>query len=229
MLFFYKPAFRKSPCAKYFIAVNISQFFTFVFAVFIGTLEYGYTIQTVNSFVWFCKIRYYLFYVFVANSRYNIVMDSIDRYTSASLAAPCFIIWRHDMTKEKNKPRQKQNARHESRCRWLFIETYEESNNDDTLCMSSLQRKVQKSVVRRYFKTFRKLTEIIAYAIPVWYRSAQNETKKMQRFKSIIESESLCINSGCGSTSNEVNTLLPYSYLQIICRGVKKVNTRLRE
>jgi hypothetical protein len=99
--FFINQLFARVPAPCISLLLRFHNFFTFNFAVFIRKLEYDYNIQTVNSFVSFSKIRYYLFYVFVGNSRYNIIMDSIDRYTSAPLAAPCFIIWRHDMTKAK--------------------------------------------------------------------------------------------------------------------------------
>jgi hypothetical protein len=81
---FYQPAFRKSPCAMYFIASNISQFFTFNFALFTRMIQYGYDVQAINIFPWYCKIRYYLFYIFVANSRYNIIMASMDRWFASS-------------------------------------------------------------------------------------------------------------------------------------------------
>jgi hypothetical protein len=81
---FYQPAFRKSPCAMYFIASNISQLFTFNFALLTRMLQFGYNIQAVNIFLWLCKFRYYFFYIFVANSRYNIIMASMDRYFASS-------------------------------------------------------------------------------------------------------------------------------------------------
>jgi hypothetical protein len=81
---FYQPAFRKSPCAMYFIASNFSQFFTFNFALLTRMLQFGYDIQTINTVLWFCKMRYYLFYVFVAVPRYNIIMASMDRYFASS-------------------------------------------------------------------------------------------------------------------------------------------------
>jgi hypothetical protein len=80
---FYQPAFRKSPCAMHFIAASVGQLFTFNLAVFIRMLEYGYGVPF-NAFVWLCKIRFYIFYVFVANSHYNIIMASMDRYLSSS-------------------------------------------------------------------------------------------------------------------------------------------------
>ncbi|CAF4036896.1 unnamed protein product [Rotaria sp. Silwood2] len=68
----------------YFLASSISQFLTFNFALLTRMLQYGYTIQTVNTVVWFCKIRYYLFYIFVAIPRYLIILASIDRYLASS-------------------------------------------------------------------------------------------------------------------------------------------------
>ncbi|CAF3557662.1 unnamed protein product [Rotaria sp. Silwood1] len=47
-------------------------------------LQYGYNIQTINIVVWFCKIRYYFFYVFVGIPRYFIILASIDRYLASS-------------------------------------------------------------------------------------------------------------------------------------------------
>ena len=81
---FYQPAFRKSPCAIYFIAASVWQFFTFNFALFTRMLQYGYDVQAINIFPWYCKFRYYFFYIFVANSRYNIIWASVDRYFASS-------------------------------------------------------------------------------------------------------------------------------------------------
>jgi hypothetical protein len=81
---FSQPAFRNSPCAIYFIASSFSQFFTFNFALFTRMLEFGYNINAINIFLWYCKIRYYLFYMLVAIPRYNIILASIDRYFASS-------------------------------------------------------------------------------------------------------------------------------------------------
>ncbi|CAF0830158.1 unnamed protein product [Adineta ricciae] len=83
-LVFHQPTFRQSSCAMYFLASNFSQFFTFNFALLTRMLFYGYDIRTANTYGWFCKLRYYLFYIFIANSRYNIIMASIDRYFASS-------------------------------------------------------------------------------------------------------------------------------------------------
>ncbi|UJR32431.1 hypothetical protein I4U23_019893 [Adineta vaga] len=81
---FYQPTFRKSPCAMYFLASNFFQFFSFNFALLNRMLLYGYDVQVINTYDWFCKIRFYLFYILTANSRYNIIMASIDRYFASS-------------------------------------------------------------------------------------------------------------------------------------------------
>ncbi len=81
---FSQPAFRKSPCAMYFIASSFWQFFTFNFALFTRMLQYGYNVRAINIFLWYCKFRYYFFYVFVANSRYNLILASVDRYFASS-------------------------------------------------------------------------------------------------------------------------------------------------
>ncbi len=75
---------RKNPCVMYFLASSASQLFTFNFALFTRMLEFGYNVQAVNRFVWFCKIRYYLFYIFVAIPRYYIILATIDRYLTSS-------------------------------------------------------------------------------------------------------------------------------------------------
>ncbi|UJR16615.1 hypothetical protein I4U23_003515 [Adineta vaga] len=83
-IIFYQPTFRKSPCAMYFLASSCSQLLAFNFALLSRMLQFGYNIQTINMNLWFCKIRFYLFYVLIANSRYNIIMASIDRFFSSS-------------------------------------------------------------------------------------------------------------------------------------------------
>jgi hypothetical protein len=47
-------------------------------------LEFGYNVNAINIFLWFCKIRYYLFYMLVAIPRYNVILASIDRYFASS-------------------------------------------------------------------------------------------------------------------------------------------------
>ncbi len=84
---FSQPVFHKSPCAMFFFASSFSQFFTFNFALFTRMVQFGYDIQTVNTVLWFCKIRYYLFYIFVSIPRYNIILASIDRYLASSCDA----------------------------------------------------------------------------------------------------------------------------------------------
>ncbi|UJR24504.1 hypothetical protein I4U23_005879 [Adineta vaga] len=81
---FTQPIYRKSPCAMYFLAASISQFLTYNFALFTRMIQYGYDVQTLNYNLWYCKIRFYLFYIFVAIPRYNIILASIDRYFSSS-------------------------------------------------------------------------------------------------------------------------------------------------
>ena len=83
-LVFYQPTYRKSPCAMYFLASSFFQFLTFNFALVTRMLQYGYNVQPVNTLSWFCKTRFYLFYIFVAISRYNIILASVDRYFASS-------------------------------------------------------------------------------------------------------------------------------------------------
>jgi hypothetical protein len=47
-------------------------------------LQYGYNVRAINIFPWYCKFRYYFFYIFVANSRYNLILASVDRYFASS-------------------------------------------------------------------------------------------------------------------------------------------------
>ncbi|CAF1380298.1 unnamed protein product [Adineta steineri] len=81
---FSQPTYRKSPCAMYFFASSFSQLFTFNFACLTRMLQYAYGIQIINTNLWFCRIRFYLFYILVAIPRYNIIMATIDRYFASS-------------------------------------------------------------------------------------------------------------------------------------------------
>lgn len=81
---FSQSAFRKSPCAMYFIASSISQIVLFNFAVFIRMIQYGYDVPVNSLSVWFCRIRYYMFYVSAANARYNVIFAGIDRFLCSS-------------------------------------------------------------------------------------------------------------------------------------------------
>ncbi|CAF0744709.1 unnamed protein product [Adineta steineri] len=81
---FYQPTFHKNPCAMYFLASSFSQFFTFNFSLLTRMIHYGYNIQTLNTSLWYCKTRSYLFYLFIAIPRYNIIFASIDRYFASS-------------------------------------------------------------------------------------------------------------------------------------------------
>jgi len=77
---FSRPTFRKSPCAMYFTASSFSQFFVFNFAVFIRMIQYGYNVPVNSVPSWFCKLRFYIFYVAGASARYNIVFAAVDRF-----------------------------------------------------------------------------------------------------------------------------------------------------
>ncbi|CAF0828150.1 unnamed protein product [Adineta ricciae] len=81
---FTQPTYRSSPCAMYFLAASISQFFTYNFALFTRLLHFGFAVLTLNYDLWYCKIRFYLFYIFVAVPRYYIILASIDRYFASS-------------------------------------------------------------------------------------------------------------------------------------------------
>ncbi|CAF1173099.1 unnamed protein product [Adineta ricciae] len=80
----YQPALRKNPCALYYLASSTTQIIDFNFGLMTRMLQYGYNVNTVNYVSWFCKIRYYLLYVFVAIPRYFIIFASIDRYFASS-------------------------------------------------------------------------------------------------------------------------------------------------
>ncbi|CAF0796000.1 unnamed protein product [Adineta steineri] len=84
---FSQPTYGKSPCAMYFLASSVAQFFTFNFALLTRMLQYGYGINAISIDLWFCKARFYFFYVFVAVPRYYIIMASIDRYFASSRSA----------------------------------------------------------------------------------------------------------------------------------------------
>ena len=100
---FSRPTFRKSPCAMYFTASSFSQLFVFNFAVFIRMIQYGYNIPVNSVPSWFCRLRFYIFYVSGASARYNIVFAAVDRFFcscqsvrlrrwSSSKVALCLII-----------------------------------------------------------------------------------------------------------------------------------------
>jgi hypothetical protein len=81
---FHQPALRKSPCSMYFLASSVSQFFTFNFALLTRMLTYAFGNKTMYTNLWYCKFRFYLFYIFVAVPRYDIILASIDRYFASS-------------------------------------------------------------------------------------------------------------------------------------------------
>ncbi|CAF3114102.1 unnamed protein product [Rotaria sp. Silwood2] len=81
---------RKNPCVMYFLASSASQFITFNFVLVTRILYIGFNINAINVMLWYCKIRYYFFYVFVAIPRYCIILASIDRY----FASCSSIFWR---------------------------------------------------------------------------------------------------------------------------------------
>ena len=100
---FSRATFRKSPCAMYFTASSFSQLFIFNFAVFIRMIQYGYNIPVNSVPSWFCRLRFYIFYVSGASARYNIVFAAVDRFFcscqsvrlrrwSSSKVALCLII-----------------------------------------------------------------------------------------------------------------------------------------
>ncbi|CAF1209335.1 unnamed protein product [Adineta ricciae] len=81
---FIQPTYRNSPCAMFFLAASISQFFAYNFALFTRMLPLGYNVAIFNYNLWYCKLRFYFFYVFVALPRYYIILASIDRYFASS-------------------------------------------------------------------------------------------------------------------------------------------------
>ncbi|UJR17624.1 hypothetical protein I4U23_004520 [Adineta vaga] len=80
----FQPVLRKNPCALYYLASSATQFIDFNFGLMTRMLQYGYNVQTASYVLWFCKIRYYLLYVFVAIPRYFIILAAIDRYFASS-------------------------------------------------------------------------------------------------------------------------------------------------
>jgi len=83
-LIFWQPTFRQSACTTYFIAAGLSQVFTFNFALLTRILQFGYNINTATTYLWFCKLRFYLFYISISIPRYNLILASIDRYFASS-------------------------------------------------------------------------------------------------------------------------------------------------
>ena len=83
-LVFFQANLRKSPCSMYFIASSVSQLMTFNFALLTRMLNFGYGIRTYNTFDWFCRIRFYITFTFVAMPRYFMILALIDRYVASS-------------------------------------------------------------------------------------------------------------------------------------------------
>ena len=84
---FSQAIFRKSPCAMYFTASSFSQLFVFNFAVFIRMIQYGYNVPVNSVPSWFCKLRFYIFYVAGASARYNIIFAAVDRFLCSCRSA----------------------------------------------------------------------------------------------------------------------------------------------
>ncbi|CAF2634396.1 unnamed protein product [Rotaria sp. Silwood2] len=81
---FSQRSLRKNPCVMYLLASSVAQFLTFNFALLTRILYMGYNIQIVNTLLWYCKFRYYFFYISVAIPRYYIILASVDRYFVSS-------------------------------------------------------------------------------------------------------------------------------------------------
>lgn len=79
-LIFLQPGLRNNPCVTYFLASSASQLLTFDFALLTRIVHYGFDVPSLDTVLWYCKIRFYLFHIFIAAPRYHIVMASIDRY-----------------------------------------------------------------------------------------------------------------------------------------------------
>ncbi|CAF2473148.1 unnamed protein product [Rotaria sp. Silwood2] len=86
---FSQRSLRKNPCVMYLLASSAAQFLTFNFALLTRILYIGYNIQAVNTLLWYCKIRYYFFYISVAVPRYYIILASVDRYFASSSDIYC--------------------------------------------------------------------------------------------------------------------------------------------
>lgn len=79
-IIFSQVSLRKSPCGLYFLASNISQILIYNFGLLTRIFLHGFSIKTVHYEIWYCKFRFYFFYVFMAIARYNTILASIDRY-----------------------------------------------------------------------------------------------------------------------------------------------------
>ncbi|CAF0857790.1 unnamed protein product [Adineta ricciae] len=81
---FTQPTYRHSPCAIFFLAASISQFFTYNFALLTHMLSNGYGVYASRNSLWYCKLRSYLLYISVSVPRYDIILASMDRYFASS-------------------------------------------------------------------------------------------------------------------------------------------------
>lgn len=79
-IIFSQSSSRKSPCGIYFLASNISQLLMYNFSLLTRILFQGFNIKTMHYEIWYCKFRFYFFYVLLAITRYNTILASMDRY-----------------------------------------------------------------------------------------------------------------------------------------------------
>ncbi|CAF0789631.1 unnamed protein product [Adineta ricciae] len=81
---FTQPTYRHSPCAIFFLAASLSQFFTYNFALLTHMLCNGYGVYALRNSLWYCKLLSYLLYISVSIPRYDIILASMDRYFASS-------------------------------------------------------------------------------------------------------------------------------------------------
>jgi hypothetical protein len=89
---------RKSPCSICLIAFNSSSFLLLYFSLLPATLQIGFNIESGSSNLVYCRIRYYLGFLFARLPSFYLILASIDRtlVTSSNvrvrqLSNRCFI------------------------------------------------------------------------------------------------------------------------------------------
>ena len=81
---FTRPNLYRSPCTLYLIAASIDNLIVTYTTMLTRLLADGYSIDPTAQSMIFCKVRYYVGYVFFALSPYFFILACFDRYCSSS-------------------------------------------------------------------------------------------------------------------------------------------------
>ena len=79
LIIFIRKNLRKSPCSLCLIAFNASSFLLIYFSLLPAVLQIGYNIEPGSYNLVYCRIRYYLGFVFTCLPPFYLILASIDR------------------------------------------------------------------------------------------------------------------------------------------------------